>query len=242
MSYFLDGHIHCLPTSDGAIFLDARKSRYYRIPLEQAASLASFVLNWPKRVATPSGVSPDVGSVAPSGLGKLIDAGILTTSDPGSWKLLASPPPVAAGLDYGSPASHQLRISARHVLLFCWSAVMMSAQIRFLSLETILAGMRRRGRRHAPQRGIAINQIRDLVFAHDRIRPWLYVSKDSCLRDSLVLFEFLRLNGVQATLVIGVKSAPFAAHCWVQSGTTSLNNQPDELDSYEPILAISTEV
>lgn len=45
-----------------------------------------------------------------------------------------------------------------------------------------------------------------------------------CLLDSLALLDFLHRRGFRASLVFGVASDPFTAHCWVQAGDCVLND------------------
>lgn len=59
---------------------------------------------------------------------------------------------------------------------------------------------------------------------------------DQCLADSLALLEFLEGNGHTADWVFAVTAPPFAAHCWVQIGSTVLNDTLDHARLYVPIM------
>lgn len=61
-------------------------------------------------------------------------------------------------------------------------------------------------------------------------------SHDQCLARSLALTDACRRSGLPAELVIGVQTAPFAAHSWVQQGTRALNEKPDRAQHFTPIL------
>lgn len=56
--------------------------------------------------------------------------------------------------------------------------------------------------------------------------------------DSLVLIEFLALHDVFPDWVIGVKTLPFTAHSWVQTGRFVLNGNPGYVRGYVPILVV----
>jgi hypothetical protein len=56
-----------------------------------------------------------------------------------------------------------------------------------------------------------------------------------CLPASLLLINFLRLGGVAADLVIGVRTHPFEAHCWVETGGKVLNDEIGYCRSFSPI-------
>lgn len=61
---------------------------------------------------------------------------------------------------------------------------------------------------------------------------------DRCLPRSIALAICLASRGVRVQLIIGVKIAPFGAHCWVQAGEEVLNETVEEVLRYYPILAI----
>jgi len=47
---------------------------------------------------------------------------------------------------------------------------------------------------------------------------WLARAPNDCLPRSMALYAFLLSEGIAASHVIGVRSAPFAAHAWVRAG------------------------
>jgi len=63
-------------------------------------------------------------------------------------------------------------------------------------------------------------------------------SHDRCLVRSLATAQALFSNGIAASLVIGVRLRPFAAHSWVQHDQTLVNDRPDNVRSYTPILLL----
>lgn len=60
----------------------------------------------------------------------------------------------------------------------------------------------------------------------------------NCLIDSLALMDFLHNRGAQADLVIGVRTDPYSAHCWVQTANTLLNEEADRVAAFTPILVV----
>lgn len=58
----------------------------------------------------------------------------------------------------------------------------------------------------------------------------------NCLRDSIALRRFLLRRRIHADLVIGAKLDPFAAHCWLQDGSTVLNDSLGSARDFVPIL------
>jgi len=61
---------------------------------------------------------------------------------------------------------------------------------------------------------------------------------ETCLSRSLVAAERLLGAHLDAELVIGVRAAPFAAHCWVQHGDVLVNDRLDTVRTFTPILVV----
>jgi hypothetical protein len=48
----------------------------------------------------------------------------------------------------------------------------------------------------------------------------------------------LRILGFDADWIIGVRTWPFMAHCWLQVGAVALDDDVERLAAYTPILAV----
>lgn len=66
---------------------------------------------------------------------------------------------------------------------------------------------------------------------------WLPLSR-KCLVRSFLVLRFLQRSGHTAQWVFGVRTWPFAAHCWLQSGDLVLDDLPERLAAYRPICAV----
>ena len=73
------------------------------------------------------------------------------------------------------------------------------------------------------------------AFEHSRL---LRSAADRCLPRSIALSISLAARGCRTHVVLGVKLAPFAAHCWVQSASEVLNDSLEEVQRYTPILVV----
>lgn len=94
-------------------------------------------------------------------------------------------------------------------------------------------------RRHQVfQEPISLETLTDLARAHCYLRPFFYSARDACLRDSLRLIEFLATRRIAATLIIGVRTQPFAAHAWVESAGYVLNDQASRVNQFTPLVLI----
>ena len=60
----------------------------------------------------------------------------------------------------------------------------------------------------------------------------------SCLQDSLALGFWLARRSARPAIVFGAKLDPFGAHCWVQSDAAILNDAPDTVSEFTPVLVL----
>jgi hypothetical protein len=60
----------------------------------------------------------------------------------------------------------------------------------------------------------------------------------NCLLDSLSLIRWLARHQDAVALVFGVKLDPFAAHCWLQSGSLLLNDRLESVAPFTPVRVI----
>lgn len=72
-------------------------------------------------------------------------------------------------------------------------------------------------------------------FEHARL---LRTAAERCLARSIALSLCLTSRGVRAHVVLGVRLAPFGAHCWTQTEDEILNDSIEEVLRYKPILFI----
>lgn len=80
-------------------------------------------------------------------------------------------------------------------------------------------------------------EIVRLAQLFQRAAVWLPMSR-KCLVRSFVLLRFLQRSGLNAQWVIGVRTWPFSAHCWLQLDDMALDDAWERLVAYEPILAV----
>ena len=68
-------------------------------------------------------------------------------------------------------------------------------------------------------------------------RP-LYPRDYECFFDALALRHYLARRGYAVSWVFGVRGAPFAAHCWLEFDGVVLNDDPDIVHAYRPIMVV----
>ncbi|MBD3774932.1 MAG: lasso peptide biosynthesis B2 protein [Rhodobacteraceae bacterium] len=87
-------------------------------------------------------------------------------------------------------------------------------------------------------RAVACEQAQARMVRAFEYARLLRTAADRCLPRSLALALCLAARDVPAHVVIGVKLAPFAAHCWVQRGDMVLGDTAEEALRYTPILVL----
>lgn len=78
--------------------------------------------------------------------------------------------------------------------------------------------------------------IGEVCAAVERACVW-YPKKALCLQRSAVTACLLRSEGVEAQMVVGVRSMPLVAHAWVEAGGTVVNDWPRVRKFYPPMAA-----
>lgn len=194
-----------------AIFLDACRDRYFALPDTASLRFAEWLQN-------PNGVPPE-----------LLTRSALIARDP-SASLPIAPCTVSVpskDLDDLSPDP----ITSCSVLTVAKVMLATRHRLRTKRFDEIVSRIRNR----APQHRTGSAEHFALGYAKARRRLPL---ARQCLRDSLALIDFLAARGVGASLVFGVMTEPFGAHCWVQSERAILNDQVDNISRFTPILAL----
>lgn len=65
--------------------------------------------------------------------------------------------------------------------------------------------------------------------------PWT-PHQGACLYRAFVLLSMLRRSGQDAAWVFGVRIWPFSAHCWLQFDDAVLDDDPERIGLYTPIM------
>lgn len=87
--------------------------------------------------------------------------------------------------------------------------------------------------RHSPQDLLWLGRS---VAAFRGALPWLPLEGE-CLQRAFQLRQLLFARGVQADWIFGVRTWPFAAHCWLQIGDMVVGDTLARVKSYTPIMA-----
>ncbi|RIV92739.1 lasso peptide biosynthesis B2 protein [Aurantiacibacter xanthus] len=203
-----------------AVFLDLSRDRYFALP----RSVNCAFRQWSEQ--------SDASTAMPETLIKnelVVPAG---QDDPGNVQPCALPAPTEALALLDSRDRFRVTRAVEAALILAW----MRRQVRRTPLRTLVAEA---SRRNAGGKQFASRvSVTDLAEEFARIRAWFPKHQTSCLPDSLALSMFLGRYGHAITLAFGVTVHPFGAHCWVQTGTTLLNDTLDHVVRYTPIRVI----
>jgi hypothetical protein len=236
-SYLLPEHVHLCQTPDGVVFLNLRDDKYIGIGGEELPHLRTLISGWPVDQAPIT--TPPMHRRACQIAAELHRAGLLTT-DKAAGKD-ARPPTLQKGecsIFEQSSDSH-LRIPSALLRRVIFATLVVSGVLRLRSLESAVNRIRSRRRAQSKLPDPATTScIVSLTRKFFRLRPLLYSSRNKCLFDCLVLHEFLSGFGSAPTLVLGVASFPFKAHCWLQSGPLVLTDYCENTRKYIPILVV----
>jgi len=91
-----------------------------------------------------------------------------------------------------------------------------------------------RSRQDLVEDGTTVVALREALRRLANIRL-LVPSPRRCLPASLIAARFLKALGHDVEIVFGVRSHPFAAHCWIERNGVVLNDDLDRVRSYAPI-------
>ena len=198
---------------DRAVFLDIDGDRYFCLPskLNQAFMDGLSQLNGLKDEARE----------------RLVQLGILTgpsaESSP-SQPRICSP---AQDLKPGNPRRFLLSVAV--------AQSRMRLRLRRWSFSQIICAERHREK--ARCNGSKPLEPHRLYGSFHALSPW-FGEEDQCLVRALAFRMIAMKRGHDASLVIGVKLDPFAAHCWVQDGPRLLNDRLERVRLFTPILAL----
>ncbi len=231
--YWLSPHVHVCITDDYAVLLDLRRDKYIGIGREHMPALAASVMGWPRTARLEIEPAPPAKAL----LRKMLSTGMLTTDSAIGKE--ARPPvlprpqftAIKADLEY------RPQVTIRNVSQVLIAAAQAKALLKWRPIEAVVARVKRRKERCAGNE-FDLDAARPLVESFLYLRPLFFTTKDECLFDSLVLVELLARDHQFPVWLFGVSTSPFRAHSWVQAGDRVLNDLPERVCRFTPILAV----
>jgi hypothetical protein len=226
--YWIPAHVYVCATPLGGVLLDVRHDRYMGIGSEHMKPLASLVHGWPyllhgeadpNRMATTIELARELERCGT--LSREESAGSLMTGDFRSHQPM---------LDIGLDIDCEYRIRPGHVLNYLKSLLLGLWLLNFHSLESIVNRTLARKRCAAALAIEPMNvaQTAALVKIYRRLKSFSYTGRGRCMLDSLVLLEFLAMYRIYPTWTLGVTTAPFTAHSWLETENFIVGGTPED--------------
>jgi Transglutaminase-like superfamily len=236
--YLLAPHVYPCVSGQHVVLMDLERDKY--VAVAPADRLAAWVRGWP--VVSPHAAdSPDDADAGARTLVSQMLAHGMLVSDPHIGKPAV---PVSAARAARSVVEFDLDERARTGTALLWrfgrSYLQAQLSLKLRPIQAIVETVRKRKtvRAGSGLRDTDPARLRALVGTFTRLRPLFYTLRSACLLDSLTLVHFLGAEGIHPDWVFGVKTEPFDAHCWVQQGEVVLNDAPDRVRQYSPILLV----
>lgn len=236
--YLLAPHVYPCISGQHVVLMDLERDKY--VAVVPGHRLAPWVRGWPVGVSQGSDAPHDTNEGADALVSQMLAHGMLVT-DPHVGKDAV---PVATTRPHRSLIEFDLdarpRTGAAQLGRFGWSCLQAQLSLKLRPIQSIVEAMRDRKAlltARGPQPADPIRLL-SLVTAFTRLRPLFYTLRAACLLDSLTLLHFLSAEGICPDWVFGVKTEPFDAHCWIQQGEILLNDVPDRVRQYSPILVV----
>jgi len=235
-SHWLSRDVYMCVTGDGVFFLDARQDRYVGVNVSSVPDLRRILHGF---TSTAASCRSDRSTDSSRVVAALEATGLLTCNrDRGKpFEAIAlEPVDIARSV---SIADRRPDIHLGHACNFVIACLEALVALRLRSLPSLIARLKS-GAAEEPLGFSAdfVNRAEDLGAIFRWLRPFVLSSKDRCLFVSLALCFFMRRYHVYPTVVFGVATRPFRAHCWIQLGNVAFDVRPDRLGRYTPILAI----
>lgn len=205
--------------ADCAIILDINRDRYWRVGSDLAMGL-----DWIE------GRRP--GPITPETLFRLEKLQLTEPTEVARPRRSTELPSVNASATEGECGAGGWRIAATVEIALLCAQTRLVVQSR--PLKSIIDRLWSRREHGVKQDAGNIAQLAKTFEHHRRLIPL----PRKCLPDSLAFLTFAAHRGHFPNLVFGVEAWPFAAHCWVQSDDTVLNDALDHARSFSPILTI----
>ena len=220
------------------VFLDLRRDQYLSLNRRNTDRVIALLSGPDTAVSeTPEGRNVSGCDKTQRVVQTLVDKGIfVTTGKSGKTvEITTADTPESTLLVEGK--DHKPVVRLRHWIMFFRASVKASWKLQFYSMKRTVRSIDRRKRQSEKSCSADHETLRQLLAIFCRLRPF-YARKYICLFDSLALVEFLAYYRLYPQWVFGVVAEPFGAHCWVQNDQYVLNDRPEYVRGYTPIMVV----
>lgn len=126
------------------------------------------------------------------------------------------------------------------IVKFFKALIVAKLQLKFASMERIVARVKCRKDRHYAKGGTMPDDehLNELVETYKILKPLFVTVKGQCLFNSLFLIEFLACYRAYPNWYFGVRLNEFYAHCWVQDCNIIYDDFIMNTSANQPIMAV----
>jgi len=235
--YGLATHVFVCRDEDYIVVLDLKQDRYFALEAAKTAMLPAVVPGWP--VTGQRGMDAGAGDAAAEALRPLLRQGWLLEESTGAKEATPVSVPRPQTQLTGEADSLAETVGPSTLLAFVVASVFAKAALRLWPFERVVRRVAQRKARYSSGTDpLDLERARRLIEAFERMRAFLFSTREECLHDSLAVLEFLARYRIFPTWVFGVRARPFAAHCWVQHEDVVFNDTVEHVSTYVPIMAI----
>jgi len=122
------------------------------------------------------------------------------------------------------------RFSVGYVVRQVWNSLWVRRSLRHAGLSATICAIQRIPIAHSENP--ATSRLKVMLRSYWWARKPVSQGNPDCLSRSLSLLRTLRQARVDASICIGVRKCPFAAHAWVEAANLVLNDKPENVDQY----------
>lgn len=228
--YQMAQHVYCCETGERTVFLDLIRDRYYILRDRQSA--------WFSEIQAAAHAGRPTDDIAAAFARHLCAMGILSEAPVGQRiKPVALPDP-PSGAHFGSVGLRTVRPGLSQTVYFLTALADALRLEIFASISGQTEAARRWKEKASRSSAATLSDITVLTDTFHKLTPYFFSTHDACRWRSLVLFRFLTLQGIQPDWVFGVRTRPFAAHCWIEAGSVILNDHFETVSPFTPIMKV----
>jgi hypothetical protein len=234
--YGLARHVFVCRDEEYIVVLDLKRDRYFALEAAETTALTCALPGWPSAEPLSLPAESDIHKVAAPLLQQrwLVEVSQASTSYKDATPVKIAAPEAELT---GEAASGDEKLGLPTVIAFVAASIFAKFALRFWPFERVIRRVAKRSAKRASAGPpLDLERARRLVAAFDRMRVFLFSTRQQCLFDSLALLEFLARYGQFPTWVFGVRARPFAAHCWVQHEEAVFNDTVEHVSTYVPIM------
>lgn len=132
-----------------------------------------------------------------------------------------------------------LGTSAACLLALLRAIIYVTVTRKLFGTRAVIQHLRRLKRRRARSLSTeAPHTLPCITHAFQRFRPFFYTARDHCLLDAIILATYLLYLGSDSRFVVAVRTQPFQAHAWAQSGHYLVDDCLEKIQLFTPILVV----